>query len=152
LFPDTCNVDAGPPLLLEELVLVEVLPELLVVPLEELAVPPPPPPPVLDELDADELLLVVPDPPLAPAPALDEPEAPAPLAPVLVAVPPHAETIVRQEKATTRAVRTETSRMRRRSMPVRRPLSWKNRAVAAWFSTTRRVTRCGAGRGVATGP
>jgi hypothetical protein len=109
LFPDTCNVDAGPPLLLEALVLVDVLPELLVVPLEELAVPPPP---VLDEPDADELLPVVLDPPLAPVPVLDEPEAPAPLVPVLVAeLPPHADTIARQEKARTGAVRTETSRM-----------------------------------------
>jgi hypothetical protein len=102
LFPDTCNVDAGAPLLLEALLLLEVLPE-LVVPLEEVVDPPPP---VLDEPDADELEPVLLDPPLAPVPVLDEPEGPAPLVPVLVPeLPPHAETIARQEKATMRGVR-----------------------------------------------
>jgi hypothetical protein len=82
--------------LLDVLLEALVLPDVLVLPLEELAVPPVPLPPVE-------------------VPLLDEPEAPLPPVPVLtVPDPPHADAITTGQM-TTRAmwvVRKETSRMR----------------------------------------
>jgi hypothetical protein len=124
VFPDTCSPDAGPPLLLLDVVLEALaLLDVLVVPLEALAVPPVPLPPV-----------AVP----VPVPLLDEPAAPKPPVPVLVAPePPQADTITvgKTAKRAMWVARTETSKTQRevctRSGPRQRRRAHKKSAVTA---------------------